>query len=92
MAQCIDINDLRVTTQRLVQEGVDEEYIPYVSDLRQTKLYPRYLWHERRINDNNTLSEKAIDNLKILSNSPSTKYQIGNVFECAKNMKELIEL
>jgi hypothetical protein len=43
MAQCIDINDLRVTTQRLVQEGVDEEYIPYVSDLRQTKLYPRYL-------------------------------------------------
>jgi hypothetical protein len=38
------------------------------------------------------LSEKAIDSLKILSNSPSTKYQIGNVFECAKNIKELIEL
>jgi hypothetical protein len=27
-----------------------------------------------------------------MSNSPPTKYQIGNVFECAKNMKELIEL
>jgi hypothetical protein len=91
MAQCIDTNDLQVTTQRLVQEGVDEEYIPYVSDLRQTKLYPRYLQHEQRINDNNTLSEKAIDNLKIMSNSPPTKYQIGNVFECAKNMKKLIE-
>jgi hypothetical protein len=38
------------------------------------------------------LSEKAIDSLKVMSNSLPTKYQIGNVFECAKNMKELIEL
>jgi hypothetical protein len=81
-----------LTTQCLVQEGVDEEYILYVPDLRKTELYPRYLRHEQRINDNNNLSEEAIDSLKIMSNSPPTKYQIGNVFECAKNMKELIEL
>jgi hypothetical protein len=43
MAQYIDIKDLRVTTQRLVQKGVDEEYIPYVPGLREMELYPRYL-------------------------------------------------
>jgi hypothetical protein len=92
MVQCIDIKNLCVTTQRLVQECVDEKYIPYVPDLREMELYPRYLRHEQRINDNSNLSEEAIDSLKIMSNSLSTKYQIGNVFECAKNMKELIEL
>jgi hypothetical protein len=64
-----------VTIQRLVQEGVDEEYILYVPNLKQTELYPRYLQHEQRINDNNILSEKAIDSLKIMSNSLPIKYR-----------------
>jgi hypothetical protein len=71
---------------------VDEKYIPYIPDLRNTELYPRYLRYKQRINDNNNLSEETINSLKIMSNSSPTKYQIGNVFECAKNMKELIEI
>jgi hypothetical protein len=91
MNQCMDIENLRKTTQCLIQEGVDEEYIPYISDLRKIELYPKYLWHEQKINNRN-LSEKAIDSLKLIRNRFLTKYQIGNVFESAKSMKELIEL
>jgi hypothetical protein len=83
MAQCIDIKDLRVITQRLVQEGVDEEYISYIPDFRKMELYPKYLQHEERINNNN-LSEKAINSLKVIRNSPPMKFQISNVFKCAK--------
>jgi hypothetical protein len=36
------------------------------------ELYPRYLQHEQRINNNNLL-EKATDSLKIMSNSFPTK-------------------
>jgi hypothetical protein len=55
------------------------------------ELYLRYLRYEQRIN-NNYLSKKAIDSLKTMRNSLQIKYQISNVFECAKNMKKLIEL
>jgi hypothetical protein len=43
----MDIKDLYVTIQCLIQEGINKEYIPYVLDLREMELYPRYLQHKQ---------------------------------------------